>query len=60
MIEKLSISEMRFETLTIINLIISAHDLEPTSDSSLKLQISTESQLDSQYDKKKKKFFFKH
>lgn len=44
---------MRFETLTIINLIIRAHDLEPTSDRSLKLQISTESQLDSQYDKKK-------
>ena len=40
--EKLSISEMRFETLTIINLIIGARYLEPPSDSSLKLQISIE------------------
>lgn len=40
--EKLSISEMRFETLTTINPIIGARYLEPPSDSSLKLQISIE------------------
>lgn len=39
MIEKLSVSEIRFKILTAINLIC-AHDFESTSDSSLKLEIT--------------------